>query len=156
MDTRRTVTGKAPGIIEVTPPSQATIKTQSIRLLASGIMEQFTTMSPLVSLRKSADFYDCYDVRMHLYLPDHARNLHLDEDISQAGIVDIENGPIEVREINIIYDTPEIKPEIYAYSLWEISFRYFVEGRELPAIRVRYIIDDPETTHGTVTSVEKT
>ncbi|ACU62492.1 hypothetical protein [Chitinophaga pinensis] len=156
MDTQHSSTGKAPGIIDVTPPSEATIKTQSIRLIATGIMGQFATMSPLVSLRKSADFYNCYDVRMHIYLPDQSRNLKLGEDISQAGTIDIENGPIEVREIDVIYDNPEIKPEIYAYSLWDISFRYCVEGRELPAIRVRYVIDDPETTHGTVTSVEKT
>lgn len=156
MDTQHSSSGKAPGIIDVTPPSEATIKTQSIRLLATGIMGQFATMSPLVSLRKSADFYNCYDVRMHIYLPDQSRNLKLSEDISQAGTIDIETGPIEVREIDVIYDNPEIKPEIYAYSLWDISFRYCVEGRELPAIRVRYVIDDPETTHGTVTSVEKT
>ncbi|HJT74875.1 MAG TPA: hypothetical protein VJ720_12665 [Chitinophaga sp.] len=147
----------APGIITVTPRSEARIKTQSIRLLASGLDGGLlATKAPLVSLRQSSDFYSCYDVSIHMYLPDHARNLRLEQDISNAGTIDIENGPIEVREINVAYDNPAEHPELYAYSLWALNFRYCVEGRELPAIRVRYIIGDPETTHGTVTSVEKT
>lgn len=151
------ITRRVPGIVATLPPSKATIKKQSIRLLASGLMGgQLTVKAPMVSLHQSADFYDCYDVTLHMYLPDHSRNLRLDDNISETGSVEIENGPLEIREINIIYDNPAGHPEIYAYSLWQISFRYCVEGREMPAIRVRYIIDDPETTHGTVTSVEKT
>jgi hypothetical protein len=157
LDTQHSTAGKAPGLITTTPPSQAHIKKQNIRLLASGIMGQLISKTPLVSLHKSGDFYDCYDVCVHMYLPDHARNIRLDENISQAGTIPVyEDGEMEVREINIKYDNPLGNPELYAYSLWEISFRYCVEGRELPAIRVRYIIGDPETTHGTVTSVEKT
>lgn len=147
----------APGIKASLPRSEARIKTQSIRLIASGLMGgQLAPKAPMVSLHKSGDFYNCYDVSLHMYLPDHARNVKLDEDISSAGAIEIENGEMEVREINIIYDNPAGHPELYAYSLWAINFRYCVEGRELPAIRVRYIIGDPETTHGTVTSVEKT
>lgn len=157
MDTTQSTTGRAPGIIKQTEQSEAHIKTQSIRLIASGLMGgQLAPKTPMVSLRASSDFYNCYDVSLQMYLPDHVRNLRLGEDISQAGYIEIENGPIEVREINILYDNPAITPEVYAYSLWQISFRYCVEGRELPAIRVRYVIGDPETTHGTVTSVEKT
>ncbi|UPK72540.1 hypothetical protein [Chitinophaga filiformis] len=156
MDTQQSLAGSATGTFQATEPSKAKIKTQSIRLLASGLMGQLSSKEPLVSLRKSGDFQDCYDVNLHMYLPDHARNVHLDENISDCGVIEIWNGPIEVRDINIIYDNPAGHPEIYAYSLWEIKFRYCVEGREMPAIRVRYVIGDPETTNGTVTSVEKT
>ncbi len=156
MDTQQPIAGSASGTFTATEPSKATIKKQSIRLLSSGLMGQMASKEPLVSLHKSGDFQDCFDVLIHMYLPDHARNLHLSENISSCGVIDIENGPIEVREVNIIYDNPAGHPEIYAYSLWEIRFRYCVEGRQVPAIRVRYVIGDPETTNGTVTSVEKT
>lgn len=156
MDTQQALAGTAPGTFTATEPSKARIKKQSIRLIASGLMGQLSSKAPLVSAHKSGDFPDCYDVTLHMYLPDHARHVHLDENISSCGIIVIENGPIEVREINIIYDNPAGHPEIYAYSLWEIKFRYCVEGRQMPAIRVRYVIGDPETTNGTVTSVEKT
>jgi hypothetical protein len=147
----------APGVKTSATRSEAKIKQQSIRLIASGLMGgQLVTKAPLVSLHKSGDFAGCYDVCLHMYLPDHARNVRLEDDISKVDVIEIENGPLEVREIDIAYDNPAGHPEIFAWSLWEIKFRYCVEGEEMPAIRVRYIIGDPETTHGTVTSVEKT
>ncbi len=133
------------------------------RLISSGNMVQASKV-PVVNIHPSADFDGCYDVIVIMYLPDYAKHVKLDEKyypyLDKIKEVDTEAGPVKARKIGIYYDKPNYddpksKCEMYLYSIWEMQIRYKVTGESAGAIWVRYTIDDPETTKGPITTIEK-
>lgn len=140
----------------------AFIKHVKTRLISSGNVVQASKV-PIINIHPSTDFDDCYDVVIIMYLPDYARNVKIDEKyypyLDKIKEVDTEAGKIMARKIGIYYDKPNFhesnKCEVYLYSIWEMTLRYVVVGESAQAVWVRYTIDDPETTKGPITTVEK-
>jgi hypothetical protein len=133
-----------------TPDTQA--DSHSITLLASGLSEQ-VSKEPLVALYPDQVMENSYRLLIHMYIPDGVRP-HLDLDFDDVERQSTEAGELELRQILIDYPTPN--PRITTFSLWEARATYTVEGKVAQALRVRYVVGDPETSRGTVTSVATT
>jgi hypothetical protein len=145
-------------VIQNSTSNSAFIKTKSSRLIASGLMIQ-PCKQPLLAVHPSGAFPSSFDVIIHMYLPDNSTNVDLDPNyypwLNDIKSIETEAGSIRCRIIAVQYDNPRPKPEVYAYSLWSLTFRYIVVGEEAHAVFARYSIGDPETTRGPITTVEK-
>lgn len=134
--------------MSTTTPNTVT-DSHSITLLASGLSEQVST-EPLVALYPDTLHQHSYRLLVHLYIPDQVHpqlNLNFDD----VELQETEAGWLELRQIHVDY--PAANPRTTTFSLWEIRATYTVEGQNAQAIRVRYVVGDPKTSRGTVTSV---
>lgn len=137
-----------PFYMSTTTPNTFT-DSHAINLLASGLSEQ-VSIEPLVALYRDTSIENSYRLLIHLYIPDGVApqlNLNFDD----VELQDTEAGYLELRQIHVDYATPP--PRTTTFSLWEIRATYTVEGKNAQAIRVRYVVGDPKTSRGTVTSV---
>ncbi len=144
-----------------TSTSNTFTDSHTITLLTSGLAEQVST-EPLVALiqeRRGHHHHDpdrehnSYRLLVHMYIPDGVEP-RLNHDLDHVELQSTEAGELELRQIYIDYDTPMRGTS--TYSLWELRATYIVEGKVAQAIRVRYVVGDPETSRGTVTSVATT
>ena len=120
-------------------------------IIASGLAKR-DSVEPLVSLYQNA-ITDGYTLIIHVYIPDMCIP-HLDTDFHDIKIEKTSAGNLSLRQINIDYDTPNKVPD--TFSLWKFEIQYQVTGDEADGIQVRFVINDPETSRGTVTTVATT
>ena len=120
-------------------------------IITSGLAK-CDSAEPLVSLYRN-EFSDVYKLVIHVYIPDMCIP-HLDTDFHDIKKEKTSAGDLLLRQINIDYDTPNKVPD--TFSLWKFDIQYQVSGDEAEGIQVRFVVNDPETSRGTVTTVATT
>jgi hypothetical protein len=121
-------------------------------MLASGLAQQVSS-EPLVALYKDPSLEHTYQLVIHVYIPDGVTP-SLNPDFNDIKRQPTEAGELYMRQIFI--DFPDPAPGVTTFSLWEIRAIYTVDGLGAEALRVKFVIGDPVTSRGTVTSVATT
>jgi len=120
-------------------------------ILASGLPEG-PCIEPLVSVYPNPEFEKTYNLQMHLYVPDTAEP-KLDPNLDTILKTSTQAGELSLRIVDIDYDQPATPTG--TYSLWCMNVIYQVIDEEADAVSVRFIVGDPLTSRGTVTTVSK-
>lgn len=122
-------------------------------IFASGLVNP-NALEPLVALFPEPQMEKEYRLLIHVYIPDGVEP-NLNKDFSIIKEESTEAGTITTRLIAIDYDEPSA--EVETYSLWVIDVTYAInDGEEAEAVLVQFVIGDPQTSRGTVTSVVRT
>jgi len=121
-------------------------------LLATRLSNQFSD-EPLVALNKHPSLQHTYTLLIHFYAPDGITPA-LDTDFGHVVMQSTPAGSLYLRQIKI--DITHLEPLAHAFSLWEVRAIYTVAADSSEGVLVQYVIGDPVTSRGTVTSVATT
>lgn len=140
-----------------------------IRKLASGIPTQ-DEIQPLVTVYKCEEFIETYHLYILVYLPDGSKEPKMDLNLNEKERYwpdqdwSKEN-PLLLRLVIIDYDNPGQPAENPTYTLWDIHCTYKIEQNSneretirenASGLRVLFKVDDPKTSRGTITIVQRT
>ena len=115
-----------------------------------------TSLEPLVAFYPVEEMERVFYIKMHLFVPDGVVPI-LNADIDIIKTEETEAGDLSLRQIAIMRDKAPL-PDIDTYALWQLDIQMQLEADEPVAqgLRVKYVIGDPRTTRGTVTTVATT
>ncbi len=125
----------------------------SSSMLASGLAQQ-ASLEPLVAIYPNPEFTNSYYLVIHVYVPDDTTPI-LEDDFDVIVKGSTQAGDITMRQISIRYSNPT-SMAVPTFSLWTFNVIYQVEGEEADAVQVMFVVGDPDTSRGTVTTVATT